>query len=84
MKATLHTNHGPIVVELFANEAPKTVANFTGLASGTKDYTDDAGRSTVDSGAQGARGASSDAACRHHVAERGTIRRLGGSVGGDR
>ncbi|MFL6171161.1 MAG: peptidylprolyl isomerase [Ornithinibacter sp.] len=44
MKATLHTNHGPIVVELFANEAPKTVANFTGLATGTKQYKDDAGR----------------------------------------
>ncbi len=45
MKATLHTNHGPIVVELFPNEAPKTVANFTGLATGEKKYTDDAGRS---------------------------------------
>ena len=44
MKATLHTNHGPIVVELFPNEAPKTVANFTGLASGEKEYKDDAGR----------------------------------------
>jgi peptidyl-prolyl cis-trans isomerase A (cyclophilin A) len=45
MKATLHTNHGPIVVELFPNEAPKTVANFRGLATGEKEYTDDAGRS---------------------------------------
>lgn len=44
MKATLHTNHGPIVVELFPNEAPKTVANFTGLATGEKQYKDDAGR----------------------------------------
>ena len=44
MKATLHTNHGPIVVELFPNEAPKTVANFTGLATGEKEYKDDAGR----------------------------------------
>jgi peptidyl-prolyl cis-trans isomerase A (cyclophilin A) len=44
MKATLHTNHGPIVVELFPNEAPKTVANFTGLATGAKQYKDDAGR----------------------------------------
>ena len=43
MKATLHTNHGPIVVELFSNEAPKTVANFTGLATGSKQYKDDAG-----------------------------------------
>ena len=44
MKATLHTNHGPIVVELFPNEAPKTVANFVGLATGEKEYKDDAGR----------------------------------------
>ncbi|MCA0292404.1 MAG: peptidylprolyl isomerase [Actinobacteria bacterium] len=45
MKATLHTNLGDIVVELFDNQAPKTVANFTGLASGEKEYKDDAGRS---------------------------------------
>jgi peptidyl-prolyl cis-trans isomerase B (cyclophilin B) len=32
MNATLHTNHGAIAVELFPNEAPKTVANFTKLA----------------------------------------------------
>ncbi|MFN8099764.1 MAG: peptidylprolyl isomerase [Dermatophilaceae bacterium] len=44
MKATLHTNHGDIVVDLFDSQAPKTVANFTGLAAGTKDYQDDAGR----------------------------------------
>ena len=31
-KATLHTNHGPIAVELFDEDAPKTVANFTKLA----------------------------------------------------
>jgi peptidyl-prolyl cis-trans isomerase B (cyclophilin B) len=30
--ATLHTNHGPIGIELFPEEAPKTVANFTKLA----------------------------------------------------
>ena len=36
--ATLHTNRGDIVVELFGNHAPKTVANFTGLADGSKDY----------------------------------------------
>ncbi len=45
MKATLHTNHGDIVIDLFEAQAPKTVANFTGLATGTKTYTDDAGRS---------------------------------------
>ena len=32
MNATLHTNHGPIAVELFAGEAPKTVENFRKLA----------------------------------------------------
>ncbi|WAC57652.1 peptidylprolyl isomerase [Gordonia sp. SL306] len=36
--ATLHTNRGDIVVELFPNHAPKTVANFTGLADGSKEY----------------------------------------------
>jgi peptidyl-prolyl cis-trans isomerase B (cyclophilin B) len=30
--ATLHTNHGPIEVELHEADAPKTVANFTKLA----------------------------------------------------
>src|SRR5919202_1931975 len=32
MNATLHTNHGPIAVELFPNEALKTVENFVKLA----------------------------------------------------
>jgi cyclophilin family peptidyl-prolyl cis-trans isomerase len=32
MKATLHTNHGLVEIELFPNEAPKTVDNFTKLA----------------------------------------------------
>ena len=30
--ATLHTNHGPIEVELFEDDAPKTVENFRKLA----------------------------------------------------
>jgi cyclophilin family peptidyl-prolyl cis-trans isomerase len=30
--ATLHTNHGPIEVELFDHDAPKTVENFVSLA----------------------------------------------------
>jgi peptidyl-prolyl cis-trans isomerase B (cyclophilin B) len=30
--ATLNTNHGPIVLELFEGEAPKTVENFRKLA----------------------------------------------------
>ena len=32
-KATMHTNHGPIVLELFDGEAPKTVGNFVKLSS---------------------------------------------------
>ena len=34
MKATLHTNHGDIIITLFPDHAPKTVANFVGLADG--------------------------------------------------
>jgi cyclophilin family peptidyl-prolyl cis-trans isomerase len=30
--ATLHTNHGAIVIELYPDDAPKTVENFTKLA----------------------------------------------------
>ncbi|HEY2741211.1 MAG TPA: peptidylprolyl isomerase, partial [Gaiellaceae bacterium] len=30
--ATLHTNHGPIELELFEGEAPTTVENFRKLA----------------------------------------------------
>ncbi|GGF47403.1 peptidyl-prolyl cis-trans isomerase [Marmoricola endophyticus] len=45
LQATLKTNRGDIVVNLLPNHTPKTVDNFTGLAEGTKDYTDDAGRS---------------------------------------
>jgi len=36
--ATLHTNRGDIVIELFGNHAPVTVENFVGLAQGTKEY----------------------------------------------
>src|SRR5438105_5186138 len=32
MKATLQTNHGAIELELFPDDAPKTVANFVKLA----------------------------------------------------
>jgi peptidyl-prolyl cis-trans isomerase B (cyclophilin B) len=32
MNATLHTNHGPVEIELFADDAPKTVENFVKLA----------------------------------------------------
>ncbi len=40
--ATLHTNHGDIVVNLFGDHAPRTVANFVGLADGTGEWTDPA------------------------------------------
>jgi peptidyl-prolyl cis-trans isomerase A (cyclophilin A) len=38
--ATLHTNAGPIRLELFPNHAPKTVRNFIDLAEGNREYTD--------------------------------------------
>jgi len=37
--ATIHTNKGDIVVNLFGNHAPKTVRNFVGLATGTQEWT---------------------------------------------
>ena len=36
----IKTNYGSIEIELFEHAAPKTVANFLGLAQGTKAYTD--------------------------------------------
>lgn len=44
--ATLHTNHGDIVVNLFGNHAPKTVKNFTGLATGEQEWTTPTGEKT--------------------------------------
>jgi peptidyl-prolyl cis-trans isomerase A (cyclophilin A) len=38
--ATLHTNLGPIRLQLFPEHAPKTVRNFVELAEGTREYTD--------------------------------------------
>ena len=38
--AIIHTSLGDITVNLLANHAPKTVANFIGLASGTIDWID--------------------------------------------
>ena len=40
MFATLHTSSGDIRIELLPNHAPNTVENFTGLASGSKAWTD--------------------------------------------
>ncbi len=39
-KATLKTNKGDIVINLFPNHAPETVDNFVGLAEGTREWTD--------------------------------------------
>ena len=36
--AILHTNHGDIAVDLYGEEAPVTVENFVGLATGERDY----------------------------------------------
>ena len=44
LKATLHTNRGDIVLNLFPNHAPATVENFVGLAEGTKEYNADGGK----------------------------------------
>ena len=38
--ATLHTSKGDITVKLFSSDAPQTVANFVGLATGEKEWTD--------------------------------------------
>ena len=40
--ATMTTSFGPITLNLYGNHAPKTVANFVGLATGTKEWTDPA------------------------------------------
>ena len=38
--ALFNTSKGTITCQLFEKEAPKTVANFVGLADGTKEWTD--------------------------------------------
>ncbi len=38
--ATLHTNKGDIRLQLFPDQAPKTVRNFVGLADGSQEWSD--------------------------------------------
>lgn len=38
MEATLHTNYGDIKIDLYPEHAPETVANFTELASGKREW----------------------------------------------
>ena len=45
--ATLKTGMGDIVIQLFEEKAPKTVANFVDLATGAKEWTDPKTRSLV-------------------------------------
>ncbi len=40
LHAIIHTNMGVIDVLLYESRAPKTVANFVGLATGKREYTD--------------------------------------------
>jgi peptidyl-prolyl cis-trans isomerase A (cyclophilin A) len=40
LTANLRTTLGTIVIRLFPDKAPKTVANFVGLAEGTTEWTD--------------------------------------------
>lgn len=45
----MKTNLGSIKLNLYGNHAPKTVANFTGLASGTREWTHPAtGKTSTD------------------------------------
>jgi len=45
--ATLKTSMGDIVIRLYEDKAPKTVANFVGLATGSKEWTDPKTREKV-------------------------------------
>ena len=40
MDATLHTSLGDIRLELYTGQAPTTVGNFVGLATGTRTWLD--------------------------------------------
>jgi peptidyl-prolyl cis-trans isomerase B (cyclophilin B) len=46
-KVHFETTKGEIVAELFEDDAPGTVANFVGLVSGTKEWTDPKTREKV-------------------------------------
>jgi peptidyl-prolyl cis-trans isomerase B (cyclophilin B) len=46
-KVHFETTKGEIVAELFEDDAPNAVANFVGLASGTKEFTDPKTREKV-------------------------------------
>ena len=43
-RAIMETNHGTVWINLFIKQAPKTVANFIGLAEGTREWTDPTGQ----------------------------------------
>jgi peptidyl-prolyl cis-trans isomerase A (cyclophilin A) len=45
--AVFDTTQGEITCELYPDKAPKTVANFLGLAEGTKDFVDPGTRQTT-------------------------------------
>ena len=45
--ATIHTTRGDIEVELYDERAPETVSNFTGLATGEREWTDPESGETV-------------------------------------
>lgn len=46
---TIHTTHGDVTVELFADRAPRTVENFVGLATGNREWEDpETGESRTD------------------------------------
>ncbi len=45
--ATLKTTQGEVVVKLYSKDAPKTVANFVGLATGEKEWTHPSTRTQV-------------------------------------
>jgi peptidyl-prolyl cis-trans isomerase A (cyclophilin A) len=47
LHAHFTTSEGSFTIRLFAEEAPKTVANFVGLAEGTREFTDPKTRQTA-------------------------------------